>query len=126
LALFHPAPEPDGPVTIVLPARLLHDKGVTEFAAAAEILKQRGVTARFILVGESDFGNPTAIKETALSAWVGSGILEWWGYRSDMPDILRQSHIVCLPSYREGLPKSLIEAAASGRAIVTTDVPGCR
>lgn len=126
LRVFAPAPEPAGPVTVLLPARLLFDKGVGEFAQAAAILKGRGTEARFVLVGESDFGNPTAVPEPTLKAWVAAGTVEWWGFRSDMPEVLRQAHIVCLPSYREGLPKSLIEAAASGRPIVTTDVPGCR
>jgi glycosyltransferase involved in cell wall biosynthesis len=73
-----------------------------------------------------DPGNPTAITETELRGWQTEGLVEWIGPRSDVPDLLAQSHIVCLPSYREGLPLSLIEAASSGRPIVTTDVPGCR
>ncbi|MDA5192497.1 glycosyltransferase family 4 protein [Govanella unica] len=126
LDLFTPRPEPEGPVTIILPARLLRDKGVNEFAAAAHILKARHPSLRMVLVGESDFGNPTAVAEAQLQDWQQSGDLEWWGYQTDMPAVLAQAHVVCLPSYREGLPKSLIDAAASGHPIVTTDVPGCR
>lgn len=126
LTVFRPAPEQPGPPVVVLPARLLKDKGVGEFVEAARLLKAEGVDARFVLVGESDFGNPTAVSETEINAWIAEGCVEWWGFRADMPEVLRQSHIVCLPSYREGLPKSLIEACAAGRPIVTTDVPGCR
>ncbi len=126
LSLFTPTDEPSGTITVVLPARLLRDKGVTEFAAAAEILRRRNINVQMTLVGESDFGNPTAILESELQNWQSYKTITWWGYRDDMPEVLKASHIVCLPSYREGLPKSLIEACAAGRPIVTTDVPGCR
>ena len=125
-ARFAPSPEPDGPPLVVLPARMLRDKGVGEFVEAARTLRGEGVQARFALVGDSDPGNPTAIPEARLRAWQDDGIVEWWGHRADMPAVLAQAHIVCLPSYREGLPKSLIEAAACARAIVSCDVPGCR
>ena len=125
-ARFAPSPEPDGEPLVVLPARMLRDKGVAEFVAAARALRAEGVQARFALAGDSDPGNPTAIPETQLRAWQDEGLVEWWGYRADMPEVLAQAHIVCLPSYREGLPKSLIEAAACARPIVSCDVPGCR
>jgi glycosyltransferase involved in cell wall biosynthesis len=118
--------EPPGPVHVVLPSRMLRDKGVVEFVAAARQLKAQGIRARFVLVGASDPANPGSIAESQLRAWAETGVVEWWGWRDDMADVLREAHIVCLPSYREGLPKSLIEAAASGRPIVTCDVPGCR
>ncbi len=126
-SVFRYTPEADTqPPLIVLPARMLWDKGVGEFVAAAQTLKQQGIAARFVLAGERDPDNPAAIPLEQLQDWHESGVVEWLGKQDDMPALLAQSHIVCLPSYREGLPKSLLEAAASGRAIVATDVPGCR
>lgn len=124
--LFHPAPEPEGIPLVVLPARMLWDKGVGEFVAAARLLRQRGVQARFALVGEPDPENPASVPQSQLKDWQNEGSVEWWGRREDMPQVLAQCHIVCLPSYREGLPKALLEGASCGRPIVTTDVPGCR
>jgi glycosyltransferase involved in cell wall biosynthesis len=119
--------EPSGELPlVVLPARLLVDKGVREFMAAARILKGQGLQARFALVGGEDEGNPASVPLREVHQAVADGVVEWWGHRNDMPDVLRQANIVCLPSYREGMPKALLEAAAIGRAIVTTDVPGCR
>jgi glycosyltransferase involved in cell wall biosynthesis len=125
-AVYAPVPEPEGVPIVVLPARMLWDKGVSEFVDAAAQLKQRGVSARFVLVGDPDGENPASVPETQLADWQRQGVVECWGRREDIPQVLAQSHIVCLPSYREGLPKSLLEAASSGRPIVTTDVPGCR
>jgi glycosyltransferase involved in cell wall biosynthesis len=124
--VYAPSPEPDGVPLVVLPARMLWDKGVEEFVDAARQLRQRGVKARFVLVGEPDEGNPASVPELQLAAWKNEGVVEWWGRREDMPRVYAQSHIVCLPSYREGLPKTLLEAASCARPIVTTDVPGCR
>lgn len=127
LARFRPQSEPkDGPVTIVLPARLLRDKGVVEFVEAGRILRAQRVALRLVLVGGLDPGNPAGITKAELDAWVRAGDVEAWGHRTDMPEIFAQANIVCLPSYREGMPKVLLEAAACGKAIVTTDVPGCR
>jgi glycosyltransferase involved in cell wall biosynthesis len=126
LSRFAAAPEPDGLPLVVLPARMLRDKGVEEFVAAARSLKQQGIGARFALVGDPDAENPAAIDEATLRRWHREGVVEYWGWREDMTAVLRECHLVCLPSYREGLPKALIEAAASARAIVTCDVPGCR
>ncbi len=111
---------------VVLPARLLRDKGVLEFVDAARILRQRGVAARFALVGEPDPLNPASFNEEDILSWQEEGLVECWGWRDDVAAVFAQANIVCLPSYREGLPKALLEAAASGRAIVATDVPGCR
>ena len=111
---------------VLFPAGILWDKGVGEFVAAARLLRQRNIQARFVLVGESDTGNPTGVPLQTLTAWNEEGIVEWWGWREDMSTIYSQANIVCLPSYREGLPKPQIEAAAAARAIITTDVPGCR
>jgi len=123
---YAPIPEPEGVQLVVLPARMLWDKGVGEFVDAAKQLRQRGVKARFVLVGEPDEGNPASVSEAQLLAWQKEAVVEWWGRREDMPQVYAQSHIVCLPSYREGLPKALLEAASCARAIVTTNVPGCR
>lgn len=118
-------PLPEGPPVVLMASRLLEDKGVREFADAARLLRgHRG--ARFVLVGDLDLGNPTSLTLEQVQAWVEDGVIEWWGHRSDMAGVLAMAHIVVLPSYREGLPKALIEAAACGRAVVTTDVPGCR
>ena len=119
-------PEPETmPPLVVFPARLLASKGVREFAAAAALLRSRGVEARFALVGDLDPANPDAITAEELAGFVRDG-MEAWGFRRDMATVFAQANIVCLPSYREGVPKALIEAASCGRAIVSTDVPGCR
>ena len=123
---FSPSPEPLEPVCVVLASRILWDKGVGEFVEAARQLIQDGVKARFILVGDPDPDNPAAVPETTLHAWQEEKVVEWWGHRDDMVTVFHSAHVVCLPSYREGLPKVLLEAAACGRPIVTTDVPGCR
>ncbi|MCP9447176.1 MAG: glycosyltransferase, partial [Nitrospira sp.] len=102
---------------------LLWAKGVGEFVAAARVLRGR---ARFVLVGAPDPDNPASVAEADLQGWLREGVIEWWGPRDDMPATLNQAHIVCLPSYREGLPKVLLEAMACGRACITTDAPGCR
>lgn len=124
--IFHPVAEPAMPVVVSLVARMLKDKGVLEFVEAARILHSRGVEARMVLVGGPDQVNPASLSEAQLSALHGRFGVEWWGWRECIADVLRQSHIACLPSYREGLPKALIEAASSGLPIVTTDAVGCR
>ena len=97
-----------------------------EFIQAAKLLLEKGVSARFILIGETDSENPAAISVEQLKTWQDEKSIEWWGRRDDVPEILQQSTIACLPSYREGMPKFLLEAASAGLPIVTTDVPGCR
>jgi len=124
--LFAFTPEPVPPLQILLPARLLQDKGIAEFVDAAQFLRERGVKARFIVAGDIPHGNPAAISAADLSRWSKNGSVEFVGYSADMRTLLEQSHIVCLPSYREGLPLALLEAACVGRAIVASDVPGCR
>jgi glycosyltransferase involved in cell wall biosynthesis len=128
LTKFAPQPLPDGPPTVLLPARLLADKGIREFVQAARRLRGRYPSARFVLVGRLDPENPAALPEAEVRQWQRDGVVEWWGPRShdEMPDIFARCHVVALPSYREGLPLALAEAAACGRAVVTTDVPGCR
>jgi len=125
-AVFSPTREPSGIPVVMLASRMLWDKGIKEFVEAARQLKTRGVDARFVLVGDTDPHNPSAIPNEQLTTWHGEGVIEWWGQRDDIPSVLAQAHIVCLPSYREGLPKVLLEAASCGRPIVTTDTPGCR
>lgn len=126
LAEYSHTPLPPGMPVVVLAARLLADKGVREFVQAARLLKQQGVSARFCLVGAVDPANPASLADAELAQWANEGVVELWRHRSDMPKVLSSAHLVVLPSYREGLPKVLLEAAACGRAVVTTDVPGCR
>ena len=126
LKLFSPKPEPEGRPVVILAARMLWDKGVGEFVDAARILKKDGIECRMVLAGDPDAGNPASISEQTLYDWHAEGIVEWWGHRENMPEMLAQSNIVVLPSYREGLPKVLLEAASCCRAIIATDVPGCR
>lgn len=125
---FTPSPFPENPV-VLLPARMLWDKGVAEFVRAAEMLHPKFPNARFVLVGPADDENPNAISRATIAEWTASRpYLEWWGAKEpcEMPDVLAKTTIVALPSYHEGLPKALLEAAACGRPIVTTDIPGCR
>jgi glycosyltransferase involved in cell wall biosynthesis len=127
LIQYSHTPLPPGLPVVLLAARLLADKGVREFVQAARLLKQRGSSARFCLVGTVDPANPTSLTDAELSQWANEGVVELWGHRSDMPQVLAAAQVVALPSYYgEGLPKVLIEAAACGRAVVTTDHPGCR
>lgn len=126
LASYTELPEPSGTPVVCLAARLLRDKGVLEFVEAVRILRQRGVSARFQLVGDLDLGNPATITVDELEAWRQEGFIELLGFRKDIAKLFGDAHIVTLPSYREGLPKVLVEAAACGRAVVTTNVPGCR
>ena len=110
----------------MLPARMLWDKGVAEFIRCAEDFRKQDIDARFVLVGEPDSHNPERVPESQLKQWLEAGVVEWWGRHDDMPSVFAQAHVVCLPSYREGLPKALLEAASCARPIVTYDVPGCR
>ncbi len=126
LDAYRVEPEPDSPPVVLMLSRLLVDKGVREFVAAARLLRARGGTARFVLAGDPDPENPASIGDDELARWRDERIVELAGFRSDVSALMAQSHLVVLPSYREGLPKVLLEAAACGRAVVTTDVPGCR
>ena len=118
--------ELDADLQVVLVARMLYDKGIVDFVKAVELLKSRTANTRFILVGDTDPENPAAIPVSQLEEWQKNGIVEWWGKRDDVHHILQQAHVFVLPSHREGFPKSIIEASAAGRPVVTTDVPGCR
>lgn len=121
---FHP--ENAGPVVVTLVSRLLRDKGVVEFIEAASLLFTKHPDVVFQIVGEPDPGNPSTIQLNEIDLWQSLPNINFLGRRNDVAAILRASHIVCLPSYREGLPKALLEALSSGRPIITTDVPGCR
>ena len=118
---------PKPPIVILL-SRMLWDKGIGEFVEAARQLRQQhgSSDARFVLVGDPDDDNRGAISRDQLNGWQEEGVIEWWGFRPDVENILAQATISCLPSYREGLPKSLLESIAMGLPCVATDVPGCR
>ena len=122
---FAPAPEKHGVPIVLLASRMLWDKGVGDFVRAAQLLKERRVPGRFVLVGTPDPHNPASIPEAQLLAWQQQGLVEWWGYRDDMPEVLRSAHVVVLPTFYEGLPRILLEAAACGRPVVATTIPGC-
>lgn len=123
---FFPSAEPPGLPLVLMASRMLWDKGVADFVEAARISRDSGLEAQFVLVGDTDPGNPSAIPAEQLQEWDREGVVSWWTFRADMHEVLKQAHIVCLPSLREGLPRILIEAASCGRALVATDVPGCR
>jgi glycosyltransferase involved in cell wall biosynthesis len=127
--LFAPgehARQPGEPLKVLLATRLLWDKGLQEFIDAARILRTEGRNIRFLLGGEPDPGNPASVPVEVVRGWVDEGVVEWLGHVEDMPRALADADVVVLPSYREGLPKTLIEAAACARALITTDAPGCR
>jgi glycosyltransferase involved in cell wall biosynthesis len=127
LTAFSFLPEPEGLPIVAMASRLLRDKGVLEFVAAARLLRERGVLARFWLIGDPDLANPASVTTQEVAVWQAEGVVECLGHRPDVPSLYAQAHVVTLPSYYgEGLPKSLIEAAVCGRAVVTTDMPGCR
>jgi glycosyltransferase involved in cell wall biosynthesis len=123
---FRPEPE-QGPIVILCHTRMLWDKGLGELVEACRLLRERAAHDFVLrLVGDPDPKNPAAIPRETLEGWARTEQVEWLGRRADIPLQLERAHIACLPSYREGAPLSLLEAAAAGRAIVTTDVPGCR
>jgi glycosyltransferase involved in cell wall biosynthesis len=123
---FQATPENLETQVVTMFARVLRDKGVLDFVEAAKIVHRQFPTAIFQIVGDCDPGNPTSFSESEVRSWEAAGSIKWLGYRTDVPSLLASSNIVCLPSYREGLPKTLIEACAAQRAIVATDVTGCR
>lgn len=124
---FPSTAEPSGVPVALLASRMLWIKGIQEFVDAAQILQAKGISARFVLAGDSDANNPSCVPRQQLLDWQASGVVEWWGHQEHMPGVFQRANLVCLPSHGgEGVPKVLMEAAASGRAIVTTQVPGCR
>jgi glycosyltransferase involved in cell wall biosynthesis len=124
---FAQAPEPPPPVRVILIARMIREKGVADFVEAARLLREQKIVAEFVLVGAPDPGNPNTVTEAELRGWEADGLVTWLGPRKDIAQLLRGAHIACQPSsYREGLPKSALEAMASGKPLVATDIPGCR
>jgi glycosyltransferase involved in cell wall biosynthesis len=111
---------------VLLPARLLWDKGLRELVAAARQLRAEGRPIDILIAGMPDPGNPAAVPLDTVRSWVEEGVIDWLGHVDEMPALYRSVDAVVLPSYREGLPKGLIKAGACGRPLVTTDVPGCR
>lgn len=126
LTRFSPKPEPVGRIRVALIARMLKEKGVEEFVAAARQLRTEGIEADWVLVGAPDPHNRGSLTQAQLEKWNTEGIVRWLGERQDIDQVLAETHIVALPSYREGLPKALLEAVAAGKPIITSDVPGCR
>ena len=118
----HPSHTP----IVLMAARLLWDKGVKEFVEAAQLLKERNVKAEFWLAGKPDDGNPMSVPENFLQRWHEEGIIKWLGHCDNMPKLLRQVDIAVLPSHHEGVPRFLLEAAATGLPLVATNIEGCR
>ncbi len=123
---FLPSKIPSGIPIVILPGRMLWDKGVGEFVKVANRIKSKNISAKFVLVGDIDLENPKSIKQTQIDKWITSGIVEQWRRCDNMERVYKKSSIVCLPSYHEGLPKVLIEAGSCARPVVTFNVPGCR
>lgn len=126
LERFTPVPMPSGPLTFLLIARVLADKGVREFVEAARLLRPSLPDARFQLLGPIDHENRTAIPLAEVQSWVDEGTIEYLGETGDVRPFIEKASAVVLPSYREGLPRSLLEAGGMGRSLIATDVPGCR
>jgi len=116
----------DRPPTVLMVARLLREKGVHEFVEAAGIVRKKLPETRFVLAGAADPGNPSSIDPEVIVEWQNRGDVDFLGHKSGIRELIQASDLVVLPSYREGAPRSLIEAAACGLPLVATDVPGCR
>ena len=125
LKRFTQTPLSDGPFVFLLIARLLADKGIREYFSAARVVRQSHSNVRFVLLGPFD-KNPAGIGRMELQEWIDEGVVDYWGDTADVRPALARCNIFVLPSYREGLPHSVLEAMAMGRAVITTDVPGCR
>ena len=115
------------PLRVLLAARLLWEKGIGEYIESARLLRAEGRTIEFVIAGSPDPGNPRSVSREQAESWVAEGLVDWRGHVEDMPALMRSMDVIALPSYyREGVPKSLIEAAACGLAVITTNLPGCR
>ncbi|MCP4520915.1 MAG: glycosyltransferase family 4 protein [Cytophagales bacterium] len=123
---FLPQTYPTGTFTFLLVARLLYDKGIREYIEAIRFLKKEGINAQFLLCGFYDLASNLGVKPDEVSSWETEGIIHFLGKTDDIQETMKNVHCVVLPSYREGTPKTLIEASALRKVIVTTDVPGCR
>ncbi len=123
---FRPIPEPDGAVTVAYVGRMLDDKGVRNLIAAHRMLRGSNISCALLLAGTPDPANPASIPQTEVAGWGREPGVTWLGHVADIATVWRRAHVAVLPSHREGLPKSLLEAAACGRPLIATDVPGCR
>jgi glycosyltransferase involved in cell wall biosynthesis len=123
---FEPAPSGNDVPVVLFASRLVHDKGVAELVAATDLLRRRGVPVRLRIAGETDPGNPTTISAEEVGRWAARPHVEVLGHRDDMPEVYDDSDVAALPSYHEGLPRFLLEAAATGLPLVASDIPGCR
>lgn len=123
---FKPLPEPNGPPTVGFVGRLLADKGIRTLVEAQRILRARGLPSRLLIAGTPDPANPASVTQIEAASWNREAGVTWLGHVDDIAGLWARTHIAALPSRREGLPLSLLEAAACGRAMVATDVPGCR
>jgi len=127
LTRFEAGPDSRAPLMVAMISRLLWEKGVGDFVEAARALRAAGSQARFVLIGETDPGNPSSIAPGQLERWTSEGTVEWWGRREDIPAILARTSVLALPTrYGEGVPRVLVEAGAAGVPVVAGDVPGCR
>jgi glycosyltransferase involved in cell wall biosynthesis len=123
---LRPTAEPSGTQTIAFVGRLLEDKGIRTLIAAFQLLRSRGCAVNMLMAGQIDPANPTSISAAELETWMCEPGIRWLGHVKDIASVWAQAHIAVLPSRREGLPKALLEAAACGRPMIATDVPGCR
>jgi glycosyltransferase involved in cell wall biosynthesis len=120
------SPAPTPVMRVLLASRLLWDKGIREYIEAARLIKAQAAAVEFLLAGNPDPGNPASVPAEQIAKWHEAAAVEYLGHITDMPQLLARVDVAVLPSYREGVPRSLLEAAACGMPIVTTDVPGCR
>lgn len=125
LEALKPLPFSEGVTVFAVTSRMLGDKGIREIVWAARHLRWRGVEFVVRFFGEPDPGNLSSLTNEQLEAWHAEGVIEWHGYEADVKKIWRDAHVCLLPSYREGLPKAMLEAAACGRPLISTNVPGC-
>jgi glycosyltransferase involved in cell wall biosynthesis len=123
---FTPLPEPPGPITFGFVGRLLDDKGIRTLVAAHRLLRKRGLDARLLIAGTPDPANPASVTDTEAASWSSEPGIACLGHVADIAGLWARAHVAVLPSRREGLPLSLLEAAACGRAMIASDVPGCR
>lgn len=111
---------------VLMVGRLLREKGVHEFVDAAAIVREKLPDVQFLLAGDADPGNPSSIESSVLAEWEHKGDVRFLGHRADIRNLIQVADLAVLPSYREGMPRSLLEAAACGLPLVASDVPGCR